>query len=224
MESFPKHSTNEFETSIHSEILERLSLFLLFLPYTFEQETQLFLSEARFQIERIPPILKYMVHFVPGETEGVGDPDDADPDGFVIGKKQKQSQQKKARKVKKLKSNLKQQDLIRLNVTDPRTKQEAVFNAELLLDMLKVVLLVSTKLWLFKLPLSLFCLISMQHSNILTFYKIAMFAWRYRICPSFGPQSTQATMSKGASSKQGPQLQTRPLRIQFRRHTLASNP
>jgi hypothetical protein len=84
-----------------------------------------------------------MAEFAPDETEEIGDFDEANPDGFVIGKKQKQSQQKKARKIKKPNSSLKQQDLIRLNVTDPQTKEEAISNAEVLLDMLKNALLVS---------------------------------------------------------------------------------
>jgi hypothetical protein len=85
-----------------------------------------------------------MVEFAPDETEDFGELDEADSDGFIVGKKQKQSQKKKARKVKKPNSSLKQQDLVRLNVTDPQTKEEALFNAEVLLDMLESALSVSS--------------------------------------------------------------------------------
>ncbi|KAJ2926880.1 hypothetical protein H1R20_g10209, partial [Candolleomyces eurysporus] len=63
----------------------------------------------------------------------IDDVDEADAEGIVVGKKQKQFQQMKAHETK----SLSQQDLSRLNVTEPWTKEEASCNAEVLLDMLK---------------------------------------------------------------------------------------
>ncbi|KAJ2926891.1 hypothetical protein H1R20_g10211, partial [Candolleomyces eurysporus] len=137
LKGFPKHPVDEFHTSIHSEILERLSHFLLSLPCAFERETQLFLSEARFQAERIPGILKYMVNFARGNTRVIVDVNEADSRGSVTGKKQKRAHRKQAHKMEKQNSGLKQQDLARLNVTDPRTREEASSNANSLLNTLR---------------------------------------------------------------------------------------
>ncbi|RXW14812.1 hypothetical protein EST38_g11038 [Candolleomyces aberdarensis] len=137
LKSFPKHSVDEFHTFIHSEILERLSHFLLLLPCAFEQETQLFLSEARFQVERIPDILKYMVDFARGKTEVVVGAKGADSRGSVTGKKQKRAHQKQAHKMEQQNSGLMQQDLARFKVTDPQTKEEAFSNVSSLLDTLR---------------------------------------------------------------------------------------
>ncbi|RXW22210.1 hypothetical protein EST38_g3633 [Candolleomyces aberdarensis] len=134
LKSFPKHSVDEFQTFIHCDILERLSHFLLSLPCTFEREAQLFLSEAKFQVERIPRILKYMADFALDKTETV---DEANSGDFVTGRKRKQSHRKHARKMEGQNSSFKQQDLARLNVTDPQTKEDASLNASILLDTLK---------------------------------------------------------------------------------------
>ncbi|RXW14819.1 hypothetical protein EST38_g11042 [Candolleomyces aberdarensis] len=136
LKSFPKYSADEFQTFIHSEILERLSHFLLFVPCAIDRERQLFLSEAKFRVEKIPHVLKYMVDLALDKTEVV-DVDEADSDGFVTAKKRKQFQQTRVHKVERLNSSLEQQDLSRLNVTYPRTKKEAFFNASLLSDVLK---------------------------------------------------------------------------------------
>ncbi|KAJ2926889.1 hypothetical protein H1R20_g10213, partial [Candolleomyces eurysporus] len=133
LKSFPKYSTDEFQTFIHSEVLERLSHFLLFVPCAVDRERQLFLSEARFRVERIPQVLKYMVDLALDKTKRV-DVDEADSDGFVTAKKRNPFQEMKAYKME---STLKQQDLSRLNVTYPRTKKEAFSNASLLFDVLK---------------------------------------------------------------------------------------
>ncbi|RXW12996.1 hypothetical protein EST38_g12858 [Candolleomyces aberdarensis] len=77
-----------------------------------------------------------MVDFALDEMEDV-DVDEADPDGLVVGTKRKQYQQKKAHKMKGHNSSLEEQDLTRLNVTNPQTKEEAFLNAEFLLGMLK---------------------------------------------------------------------------------------
>ncbi|KAJ2932243.1 hypothetical protein H1R20_g4868, partial [Candolleomyces eurysporus] len=75
-----------------------------------------------------------MVDFALDKTEPV---DEADSDGFVIGKKRNQSHRKCPRKMEGENSSLKQQDLARLNVTDPQTKEDASFNASFLLYTLK---------------------------------------------------------------------------------------
>ncbi|RXW13065.1 hypothetical protein EST38_g12789 [Candolleomyces aberdarensis] len=139
LKSFPKHCNlvDEFYASLHSKILERLSNFLLLLPCTFDRETQLFLSEARFQVERTPHVLKSMINFAHGKTEVVADVDEADSRSSVIGKKQTRAHQKQARKMERQKISLKQQDLARLNVNDPQTKAEAFSNASSLLDTLR---------------------------------------------------------------------------------------
>ena len=130
LKSFPKISVDEFQTSIHSEILERLSRFFISLPCAFEQEQQLFLSEAKFQVERIPRVLKYMIDIVLGEPDVVVDVQKADSDGLKEGK---QSHQKKPRKMEKRQ----QQDLTRLGITDPKSKAEASINISVLLETLK---------------------------------------------------------------------------------------
>ena len=87
-------------------------------------------------MERIPSVLKYMVDFALDKTE-VMEVDEADANGFVIEKKRKQSHQKQSRKLEKQNSSFKLQDLARLNVTDPQSKEEAFLNISLLLDTLK---------------------------------------------------------------------------------------
>jgi hypothetical protein len=135
LKSFPKHSV--YVKIIHHEILERLSCFLFSLPCAVDFEKQQFLSEARFRVERIPYVLKYMCDFPLDKTEVMDVDDDADDDGFFIGRKRKQSHQKKSRKTEKQNSSLNPQDLARLNVTDPRSTEEALSNASLLLDILR---------------------------------------------------------------------------------------
>jgi hypothetical protein len=129
LKSFPKNSVDEFQSSIHSEILERLSRFFYSLPCAFEREQQLFLSEAKFQVERIPRILKYMIDIILGESDVVVDVQRADSDGL----KAKQSHQKKPRKMEKRQ----QQELARLGITDPESKEEASINVSVLLKTLE---------------------------------------------------------------------------------------
>ncbi|KAJ2926878.1 hypothetical protein H1R20_g10207, partial [Candolleomyces eurysporus] len=131
------YGIDEFQTVIHSEILERLSHSLFALPCAFEREKQLFLSEARFRVEAIPHVLKYMVDFALEKTEALMDVVEADSESFFIGKKQKQSHTKSGRQMERQNSSPKQQHLARLNVTDPKSKEEASSNASLLLDTLK---------------------------------------------------------------------------------------
>jgi hypothetical protein len=129
LKSFPKNSVDEFQSSIHSEILERLSRFFFSLPCTFEREQQLFLSEAKFQVERIPPVLNYMINIVLGDPDVIVDVQKADSDGL----KGKQSHQKKPREMEKRQ----QQELARLGITDPKSKEEASINVSFLLKTLE---------------------------------------------------------------------------------------
>jgi hypothetical protein len=129
LKSFPKNSVDEFQSSIHSEILERLSRFFSSLPYAFEQEQQLFLSEAKFQVERIPRVLKYMIDIFFGEPDGIVDVQKADSNGL----KGKRSHQKKPSKMEKQQ----QQELARLGITDPKSKEEALINVSVLLKTLE---------------------------------------------------------------------------------------
>jgi hypothetical protein len=134
LKSFPKHSADEI--IIHSEILDRLSRFLFSLPCALDREKQQFLSEARFRVERIPYVLGYMCDFALDKTE-VMDVDGADADGFVAERKRNQHHQKNSPKMEKQNSSCNPRDLARFNVTDPRSTEEALYNASLLLDMLK---------------------------------------------------------------------------------------
>jgi hypothetical protein len=127
LKSFPKNSVDEFQSSIHSEILERLSRFFFSLPCAFEQEQQLFLSEAKFQVERIPRVLRYMIDI--DGSEVVVDVQNAASDGL----KGKQSHRKKPRKMEKQQ----QQDLARLGIADPKSKAEASINISVLLETLE---------------------------------------------------------------------------------------
>jgi hypothetical protein len=136
LESFPKHSFNGFQTTFHVEILERLSLFIHFLPVEYEKESEYLLADFRFRVERIPHVLQYLDDFAFDEPEDV----DEEFHGFIIGKKRKQSQQKKARKMKRQNSSMKQQDLEKLGISDPQTKEEASLYSRDLLEMLKEVL------------------------------------------------------------------------------------
>jgi hypothetical protein len=129
LKSFPNNSVDEFQSSIHSEILERLSRFFFSLPCAFEREQQLFLSEAKVQVERIPRILKYMIDIVLGEPDAVVDVQKAVSDGL----KAKQSHQKKPRKMEMRQ----QQELARLGITDPKSKEEALINVGVLLKTLE---------------------------------------------------------------------------------------
>jgi hypothetical protein len=127
--SFPTNSVDEFQSSIHREILERLSRFFFSLPCAFEREQQLFLSEAKFQVERIPRVLKYMINIVLGEPDVIVDVQKADSNGL----KGRRSHQKNRRKMQKQQ----RQELARLGITDPKLKEEASINVSVLLKTLE---------------------------------------------------------------------------------------
>ena len=119
-------------------VIEKLSLFLTFLPHPFTREKAHLLRQHRASVEKAPQVILGLMSSsfeepnisstVPRELE------ESQLDGFAIGKKTKQSERKQARKVKRHAGSLKQQDIRSLGVEEPRSSLEAHVAAQLLLD------------------------------------------------------------------------------------------
>lgn len=132
-------------------VVEKLSLFLTFLPYSFTREEAHLLRQHRASVEKAPQVISGLM------TSSFEEPsisptlpvelEESELGGFAIGKKMKQSERKQARKAKRQAGPFKRQGLHSLGIEEPRSSLEAHTAAQLLLDGMRKAFQVSLPFW-----------------------------------------------------------------------------